>query len=56
LENTRIKARINETTEVIFPITGDREVLVGSLQLILSRLKNPVPATVDLRFTNPVVK
>ncbi len=52
--------------EVIFPLEGDRQVLLGSLNLIISRL-NAIREesrienvggiqTIDLRFKNPVIK
>lgn len=45
---------------VIFPLLGDRDVLLGSLNLILSRLPTVKEAstirTLDLRFKNPVLR
>lgn len=52
--------------KVIFPLEGDRQVLLGSLSLILSRLNSDAEKTrieevqnvriIDLRFKNPVLK
>ena len=51
---------------VIFPLEGDSKVLLGSLSLIISRLKDEVKDSkieiadqiieIDLRYNNPVVK
>ncbi len=45
---------------VIFPLTGDRDILLGSLNLIISRLPSVKEAStigvIDLRFKNPVLK
>ena len=51
---------------VIFPLQGDKEVLMGSLNLILSRLNSEDEKSriegaenveiIDLRFKNPVLK
>ncbi len=45
---------------VIFPLSGDKDILLGSLNLILSRLPSVQEAstisTIDLRFKNPILK
>ena len=46
--------------KVIFPLEGDRAVLISSLRLIISKLEQESEAksgtaTIDLRFKNPVV-
>jgi hypothetical protein len=41
--------------EVIFPLSGDKETLLGSLALILAKLDRPI-TLIDLRYKNPVVK
>ncbi len=41
--------------EVIFPLSGDKEALLGSLALILAKLDRPI-TSIDLRYKNPVVK
>lgn len=45
---------------VMFPISGDQDVLLGSLSLILSRLPSVKEGTtikvIDLRYRNPVLK
>ena len=49
-----------EGKKVIFPLTGDVDVLLGSLTLIISRLPSVPEAstivTIDLRFKNPVLR
>lgn len=46
--------------DVIFPLDGDRDVILGSLSLILSRLPSVKEDTkikvIDLRFKNPVLR
>lgn len=48
--------------KVIFPLEGDKDLLIGSLQLILSRLNAGIKdskinvSIIDLRFKNPVLK
>jgi hypothetical protein len=49
---------------VIFPVSGDKDVLLGSLRLIIERLKQEPKDSkiskgitqIDLRFKNPVLK
>ncbi len=54
-----------ERYNVIFPLQGDRSVLLGSLEVILSRLKSESKdskidytgvSRIDLRFKNPVLQ
>src|SRR5258708_27862598 len=46
--------------KVVFPLSGDIDVLLGSLTLIISRLPSVPEAstmvTIDLRFKNPVLR
>jgi hypothetical protein len=67
LEKGVFKAQINGGINVIFPNYGDRDLLIGSLRIILSRLnrneeafrirnESSVVKTIDLRFKNPVIK
>lgn len=60
----RLEAQVEGYT-VIFPTQGDRNVLLGSLELILSRLKSEskdskidytAVSKIDLRFKNPVLQ
>jgi len=60
----RVEAEVEGYT-VLFPLQGDRSVLLGSLELILSRLKSEgkdskidytTVSKIDLRFKNPVLK
>jgi len=46
-----------QSKKVFFPISGDKDVLLGSLNLIFSRLQgNKDTSTIDLRFKNPVLR
>lgn len=49
-----------EGKSVIFPLTSERDLLVGSLRFILSRLKvepfDPRINLIDLRYKNPVLR
>ncbi len=53
---------LSQGIKVIFPLEGDKDVLMGSLQLILSRLNGEAKdfkinvSIIDLRFKNPVLK
>ena len=62
LVNDSLETYLPSGEKVIFPLEGDRELLVGSLALIISRL-NQAPkdsnikvSVIDLRFKNPVLK
>ncbi len=57
VENESLVIELNQGPRVIFPLEGDREVLLGSLRLILSRLNDSGQvSTIDLRFKNPIIK
>lgn len=57
IENESLVIELNQVPKVIFPLEGDREVLLGSLRLILSRLNSSRQvSTIDLRFKNPIIK
>lgn len=51
----RVEAKLNSGQKVIFPISGDVEVLIGSLNLILSRGEIRM-GEIDLRYKNPVIR
>jgi len=46
--------------KVIFPLNGDKDLLLGSMNLIFSRLPSLKEAstieTIDLRYKNPVLR
>lgn len=54
--------KLNSGERAIFPLIGDREILLSSLTLILSKLNSleddPTMniSTIDLRFKNPVLR
>ena len=60
IDNDGIKVSGINGMDVIFPLDGDRDVLLGSLSLILSRLPSVKEDTkikvIDLRFKNPVLR
>lgn len=63
-KQNELEIELADSYKVIFPVEGDREVLVGSLVLILDSLKDSEFRSenminvqiIDLRFKNPVLK
>lgn len=54
-----LEADITTSTKVIFPLDGDADVLLGSLNLIFSRLNTTQENSrieIDLRYKNPVIR
>ena len=52
-----LEVTILESVDVIFPLSGDNQVLIGSLRFLLSRLKPTASgSTIDLRYKNPVIR
>lgn len=58
LEDDFVKVYIEDDIAIYYPLDGDPNVLVGALQLILTRSKidNQLPKEVDLRYSNPVLR
>lgn len=63
IENNSLTTLLPDGVEVVFPLQGDREVLLGGLELILFRLKSEAKDSrienirkIDLRFKNPVLQ
>ncbi|MBU0569587.1 hypothetical protein KKB40_02290 [Patescibacteria group bacterium] len=58
LENNSLVIELDRGIKVIFPLDGEGQVLLGSLNLILSQVEeeNTSNKTIDLRFKNPVIK
>jgi len=66
IENESLVIELSQGPKVIFPLEGEREVLLGSLRLVLSKLNNDSQdfkienvsgaSIIDLRFKNPVIK
>lgn len=61
--NDELKAISNEGLTIRFPLDGDKDVLLGSLRLIFSRLNDTTSGIriedtkeIDLRFKNPVLR
>ena len=60
LGKSGLTVELKEGSTVIFPLEGDRAVLISSLRLIISKLEEEGEGkskgvTIDLRFKNPVV-
>ncbi|MEK7111993.1 MAG: hypothetical protein AAB875_01570 [Patescibacteria group bacterium] len=65
IENNSLLVNLPQGVKVIFPLSGDKDVLLGALRLIMERLNesnkdsriNEVAVRqIDLRFKNPVLK
>lgn len=58
LQDNFLQVYLPEAIEVYFPIDKDPKTLVGALQLILarSRIDGELPKSIDLRYSNPVLK
>jgi hypothetical protein len=62
LKNDTFTVRLPQGQTVIFPTEGDRELLMGSLSAIVSRLNGGTEdstinvSVIDLRFKNPILK
>lgn len=61
--NDELKVTSNEGIIIRFPLEGDKDVLLGSLRLIFSRLNDETKGIriedtkeIDLRFKNPVLR
>ncbi len=59
----RLEIYLSDGVKVIFPLEGDRNVMLGGLKVILSRLNQDNKdsrikkvSEIDLRFKNPVLK
>lgn len=66
IEEESLVIELSEGPRVIFPLEGEKEILLGSLRLVLSKLNNDEQdskienvsgkSIIDLRFKNPVIK
>ncbi len=68
IKNESLEVALENKLTVVFPLNGDREVLIGALKVVLSRLNmgkeafrigsagELSPKIIDLRFKNPVIK
>lgn len=61
--NESLEVKLSEGPTVIFPLDGDRELLVGSARFVISKLMTGQEnlridniAQIDLRFKNPVLR
>lgn len=63
IENESFKVKNTEGVDIIFPLEGDLEFLIGGLRLIFSRLNDESEGIrmndireIDLRYSNPVLR
>lgn len=57
IDNGSLVIELSRGPKVIFPLEGSRQVLLGSLRLVLAKLNSDSQvSTIDLRFKNPVIK
>lgn len=58
IENESFQVELTDSKSVVFPLEGEKDLLISSLQLILAKLENEGVAyqIIDLRFKNPVIK
>lgn len=63
IEDGAFYIKLADEKSVVFPLQGDREVLISSINLILSRWRDLGPdfdpsgvSEIDLRFRNPVIR
>lgn len=61
--NDSLEVNIPEGGKIIFPLEGERDILLGSMKLILSRLNTSTNSPkigkvkeIDLRYKNPVIR
>lgn len=52
--NDSLEVKIPEAGKIIFPLEGERDILLGSMKLILSRAGKF--KEIDLRYKNPVIR
>ncbi len=52
--NDSLEVRIPDAGKIIFPLSGERDILLGSMKLILARTGKF--KEIDLRYKNPVVR
>ncbi|MEK7550925.1 MAG: hypothetical protein AAB535_04055 [Patescibacteria group bacterium] len=53
VEGPSLLVELPQGNNVIFPLDGDRDILLGSLRLIYSKVQD---REIDLRFANPVLR
>ena len=58
IDGDKFSVNLNKSTKVIFPLTGDRDVLISTLSLVFRRFEaeDTKPAEIDLRYKNPVIR
>jgi len=63
LEDDYMQVQFSNDVKVMFPLEGDRDVILGGLKLILSRLNQQTEESkivkakeIDLRYKNPIIR
>ncbi len=67
IKDGSFEIKLSQGVQVLFPLEGEIDVLLGSLKLILSRLNSEAqdfkiegeqiyPRLIDLRFKNPIIR
>lgn len=69
IENDSLNINLTDGFKIIFPLSGERQVLLGSMNVVLTRLNSlkqdskieedticSSSCTIDLRFKNPVLR
>lgn len=56
LTDEGLEVNLNNGKKLIFPLMGDRRVLLGSLKVLLKDSKIEQVKVIDLRFKNPILK
>lgn len=55
IKNNSLIITIPNGPKVIFPLEGEKDVLLGSLRLVLSKINQGI-IEIDLRFKNPIIR
>jgi cell division septal protein FtsQ len=58
VDKDNLRVELKNGVKVIFPLEGDRSVLISSLELVLKRYgaDSDLPDEIDLRYKNPVIR
>ena len=61
--NDSLEVKMSDVGKIIFPLVGERDILLGSMKIILSRLNQDGNSPkigkvkeIDLRYKNPVIR
>jgi len=58
IDQGNLQVELKDKIRVIFPLEGDRSVLISSLELVLKKYEDVgvLPREIDLRYKNPVIR